>query len=222
MRGRGRGRGPRAGCGGGLGREPRAGCGAGAAGGGPGGGRGRGFGRGAGRGPRAGCALRRCARELSLQHRRVRSARPAAARGPRALGQPGATGAGRSRHPLQRGAAPSWGRRRGPGGRSGWRAAPARPAATAPVRSDAAAQLIGMHAAAPRPPPPRPPRPARREGRGVPPAPGAPAWSAGRGGAPHSRDPDQGHPGGRGGGGASGPSPRPLPRLGTNPNLTRV
>lgn len=60
-------------------------------------------------------------------------------------------------------------RREGGAGRQalGWCAAPARPAATAPVRSDAAAQLISMHAGprarprrpAPSGPPPRGPPP---------------------------------------------------------------
>lgn len=62
------------------------------------------------------------------------------------------------------------GRSKGCAGRRAldWRANPARPAATAPVRSDAAAQLISMHAgpracprrpAPPGPPPPGPPPP---------------------------------------------------------------
>lgn len=133
----------------------------------------------------------------------------------------------RGARPPLRGGGEGLGTRRSEGGAGrqalGWCAAPARPAATAPVRSDAAAQLISMHAgprARPRRPVPPGPPP---QG---PPPPHPTRWGArsgsrprrqnrvGRGGASRSGDPVQGRPGGCGGAErANNLSTRPLPKL---------
>lgn len=157
-----------------------------------------------------------CTRELSLQHHprplsaprgRPGSPRAAAARGRGSREQPAYSAEGRG--PVSGGSGAGVGagkaREARAGGRSGWRAAPARPAATAPVRSDAA-QLISMHARpAPACSPPGPPHSTLPAGRRARRAPGAPSLAG---------DPHQGHTCGRGKGGATAPAlPTPPPQI---------
>lgn len=213
----------------------------GAAGGVRGGGCGRGVGRGAGggcgRGPREGCALRRCARELSLQHhprplsaprRRPGSPRAQAARGHGRRAQPASSAEGRGL---------VLGRRGGPGGQGGERGA-GRAGARAGVRLLPAPQPR-RRCGVTRPPSSsactRRPRARPRRVRPAPPA----AKGAGSRqlqvsplGRPGGAEPRAGVGGGAqikgirvgaaGAEPADPPSPRPLSRLGTTPNLTRV
>lgn len=163
-----------------------------------------------------------CTRELSLQHHprplraprgRPGSPRAAAVRGRGSREQPAYSAEGRG--PVSGGSGAGVGagkaREARASWRSGWRAAPARPAATAPVRSDAA-QLISMHARpAPACSPPGPPHSTLPAGRRARRAPVPQAWPG-----THTK----GIPAGVARAGPKHPpSPHPLPRFGMNPKL---